>query len=100
MSTHIVPLKTYLIVFAGLIALTLVTVEVARLDLGPFNQIVALLVAAVKTTLVALIFMHVRYSRPMVWLSIFCGLLWVALLIGLTMVDFSSRTWLGVPRGF
>jgi len=100
MSTHIVPLKTYLIVFAGLIVLTVVTVEVARLDLGPFNQIVALLVAAAKTTLVALIFMHVRHSKPMVWLSIFCGLLWVALLIGLTMVDFSSRTWLGVPRGF
>lgn len=100
MSTHIVPLKTYSMVFAGLIVLTLVTVEVARLDLGPFNPIVALLVAAAKTMMVALIFMHVKYSRPIIWLSIFCGILWLLLLIGLTMVDFFSRAWLGVPTGF
>ena len=100
MSTHIVPIRTYLLVFAALVLLTLATVEVSRLDLGPLNTIVALVVAAAKTALVVLIFMHVRYSGGLVWLAIFCGVLWLALLIGLTMTDFFSRAWLGVPKGF
>ena len=100
MSAHVVPIRTYLLVFAALIFLTLATVEVARLDLGPFNTIVAMTVAAAKTALVVLIFMHVQYSGRLIWLAIFCGLLWLALLIGLIMTDFLSRTWLGVPRAF
>ena len=41
--------------------LTAVTVGAAFVDLGPFNFLVALLIAGFKATLVILYFMHVKY---------------------------------------
>jgi cytochrome c oxidase subunit 4 len=98
MSEHVVSPKTYLLIFGALMALTATTVGVALLDLGPFNTIVALVVALIKATLVILIFMHVRYSKRIVPLVILGGLLWLGILIGLTMTDFLSRDWLGPLR--
>ena len=38
------------------------TAGVAFIDLGPFNTIVALVIATFKALLVVLIFMHVKYT--------------------------------------
>jgi cytochrome c oxidase subunit 4 len=48
---------------AALVALTAVTVAVARLDLGAANVAVALGVATLKASLVALFFMHLKYEH-------------------------------------
>jgi cytochrome c oxidase subunit IV len=100
MTEHVVPKKTYFLIFSALIALTLTTVRVATIDLGPLNTIVALVIAACKATLVILFFMHVRYSRKLIWLVVASGVMWLALLIGLTLADFVSRPWLPSPRGW
>jgi len=100
MSAHTVSKKTYLAVFAALMVLTATTVSVARIDLGPLNTVVALVIAMVKATLVILIFMHVRYSPRIIGLFIFAGLLWLGLLIGLTLTDYLSRGWLRGPVPF
>ena len=42
---HIVPLKTYLAVFATLMFFTAITVAVAFVDLGPANNVVMLSIA-------------------------------------------------------
>jgi cytochrome c oxidase subunit 4 len=95
MSTHIVPMKTYFKVFGALMAGTLVTVIVAYQDLGhgPLNTVVALTIAAIKALLVVLWFMHLRWSSRLTWLFAIAGILWLALLIGLTMADFDTRGW-------
>ena len=63
MSDYLVPVKTYLLVFFGLLILTGLTTGVAFIDLGAeFNTIVALTIAVVKALLVILFFMHVKYS--------------------------------------
>jgi cytochrome c oxidase subunit 4 len=100
MTEHVVPKKIYFLVFSALVVLTLTTVRVATIDLGPINTITALVIAACKATLVILFFMHVRYSKRLIWLVVASGLLWVALLIGLTLTDFLSRSWLPSPRGW
>ena len=100
MSEHTISIKTYFSIFTALIILTATTVAVALIDLGPLNTIVALVIAACKASLVILIFMHVRYSPRMIVLVIFAGLLWLALLIGLTLSDYLTRGWLTGPRGF
>ncbi|MCP4205020.1 MAG: hypothetical protein GY769_24190 [bacterium] len=74
---------------------TALTVATAFADLGAFNDVVALTIAVVKTTLVVLFFMHVRNSAPMTKLSIIAGFLWLAILIGLTLSDYFSRGFLG-----
>lgn len=59
--------RTYMIVFASLMALTLVTVAVSYLDLGVAGGIgVALLIASVKGSLVACFFMHLIDERKFI----------------------------------
>jgi len=100
MTHHVIAPRVYALVFATLIVLTLTTVGVSLINLGPLNTVVALVIAACKATLVVLIFMHARYSKPLVWLAIVAGILWLALLIGLTLTDFLSRSWLPQPKGW
>ena len=63
MSHQIVPVKTYIVVFASLIGLTLLTTGVAFIDLGAFNTVAALVIAFCKMLLVIFFFMHMRPRR-------------------------------------
>jgi len=99
MNDHIVPPRVYYGIFGALMVLTLVTTEVARVDLGAFNVLIALSIALVKAVLVVLFFMHVRYSSRLIWVSAGAGLLWLAILVGLLLTDYSSRHWFPEPRG-
>jgi cytochrome c oxidase subunit IV len=96
MSEHIDSFKTYTLVFVALLVLTTATSTVAYVDLGVFNVIVALAIAVIKMLLVALFFMHVRYSTRLTKLVVSGGLLWLAILLMLSMSDFVSRGWMGV----
>jgi len=92
---HVVPVKTYLTIFAALMIFTAITVAVAFVDLGPLNNIVMLGIAVVKATLVVLFFMHVRYSTRLIPVVAVGGFLWLLILFGYTMSDYVSRGWLG-----
>lgn len=92
-SDHVVPVKIYYAIFAALLILTLLTVGVAKQDLGPFNTIAALTIAVTKALLVILFFMHVRYSTTLTKLVVVSGFVWLALLIGLVMMDYVGRGW-------
>ena len=60
--------KTYYMVFGALMVLTLVTVGVSYLHLSiPLAITVALIVAIVKGSLVALFFMHLSNERKMIY---------------------------------
>ena len=95
-ATHVLPLRIYFGVFFALLVLTGTTVGVAFIDLGPFNNVVALGVAVLKATLVILFFMHVRYSTRLTAVVIASGIFWLAIMVGLTFVDYATRGWLGV----
>ena len=98
MTEHVVDsVKTYVLVFAGLIVLTVVTTAVAFVDLGPFSVVAALVIAVCKMLLVALFFMHLRHSTVLTRLVVLGGLLWLVILLVLTLGDFVTRGWLGVP---
>jgi cytochrome c oxidase subunit 4 len=71
--------------------LTGVTVGVAYVDLGPFNTLVALVIAFTKMMLVVLYFMHVRYSSRLTWAVVGAGFFWLALLLLLTLSDYVTR---------
>src|SRR3954452_15637657 len=89
--------KTYALVLLALLGCTILTTVVAYVDLGPFSTIIALGIACTKMTLVALFFMHVRHSTKLTKLVIVGGLLWLLILLFMTMTDFATRNWLGVP---
>jgi cytochrome c oxidase subunit 4 len=97
MSQHVDSVKTYSLVFVGLIAATIATTAVAFVDLGAFSVVVALAIAVCKMLLVALFFMHVRHSDKLTKLVLVGGLLWLGILIFLTLSDFATRGDVGVP---
>src|ERR1700676_3827159 len=88
------PLKTYFAVFFTLLVGTALTVYAATLDLGRFNAAVALTIASIKATLVALFFMHIKgASEKLTKLVVIGALFFLLLLLGLTMSDYATRLW-------
>lgn len=93
MAETVVRPKIYLQVFLALEVLTVATALVARIDLGIWNTLVALAIAVVKSTLVVLFFMHMRYSFKQTQLTVIIGLVWLLILLLLTMTDYTTRIW-------
>lgn len=89
--------SVYYRVFAALAVLLALTVGLAFVDLGRFNTAAALSVAWLKAVLVVLYFMHVRYGKRLIALTAAAGLVWLAIMLGLTLCDYMTRDWLG-PR--
>ncbi|MGD0653794.1 MAG: cytochrome C oxidase subunit IV family protein [Thermoguttaceae bacterium] len=84
---HAVPLPVLSTVLAALLVMTLLTVAAARFDLGSWNLIIALGIATIKAALVVLFFMHLRYDNPFYAVVFITALLFVALFLGLTLLD-------------
>ena len=97
MSHPVVPVRTYVLIFAALLLLTAATTAIAFRDLGPLNNLMALGIAVTKATLVVLYFMHAKGSPRLTKLVIAAALVWLVLLFALTLGDYLSRGWLGVP---
>lgn len=80
-SKHV---KAYIRVFAALAVLTILTVAASRVHFpGEGNTVVALLIAAVKASLVAAIFMHLKWEKaPSIWWVLaVCGAFFLALIL-------------------
>ena len=97
MQEHVDSIKIYTIVFLSLLLLTGATTVVAKIDLGAFNVVMALLIAVVKMMLVALFFMHLRHSTILTKVVVGGGMLWLGILLVLSLSDFVTRGWLPVP---
>lgn len=94
MTEHIVPIRIYAIIFIALLLLTAATCAISFINLGRMNAVVALVIAFGKAMLVALFFMHLRYSRRLTQIVVAAGLFWLSIMIALTMSDFLTRGWL------
>ena len=80
--------RTYLMVFASLAVLTLMTVGVAYLNLpGSMGVIIAILIAVTKATLIGAFFMHLRDEGKFINLSLGVCLMLVLVLLVFVMPD-------------
>jgi len=86
-SGHVVPLWLLFAVLGVLLALTWMTVAATWFDLGKLNIYVAMVIAGVKATLVALYFMHLRWDRPFNGLVLLVSLILLVLFLGFAMRD-------------
>ena len=84
---HIVSPRLLLTIYGILLVLTVITVAVTDVDLGSFNLVVALIVAVAKASVVALYFMHLRWDSPFNSIAIIAGFFFVAIFIGISMLD-------------
>jgi cytochrome c oxidase subunit 4 len=88
---HIVPLRVYVIVGLALFVLTGLTIAVSFVHMGGFNAVVAFAIAALKTALVAAIFMHLWYDHRVYFLVFLTAIAFLAVFIAFTMFDVLRR---------
>jgi cytochrome c oxidase subunit IV len=104
MSTHTQPIhghdaahhtegaaKTYLRTLIALLCLTILTVAAAGVDFGSGNVVIALTIATIKGTLVALFFMHLRYEKPVNTVIAVAGFLFLGIFLMFCLLDQDTR---------
>jgi cytochrome c oxidase subunit IV len=91
--THIIPPRTYVLIYVVLLVCTYLTWQVAYFDLGALNTVAALAIAVFKAVLVVLFFMHVKYSSRLTWIVVASGVFWLGIMLALTFGDYLFRGW-------
>jgi cytochrome c oxidase subunit IV len=84
---------TYFLIFAALLALTGLTVWLGGQELGSWHAPLGLAVAAAKSSLIIVFFMHVLYGTKFTWIIIGTTLFFLAVLLIVTATDYASRSW-------
>ena len=98
---HPVPKWVLISVFGGLLVLTVLTVAMHFVDLGPFNIWVAMAIAVAKAMLVAMFFMHLWWDSPFNGMVLFISLALVALFISMAIMDSSAyQPTMEPPNGY
>jgi len=78
-------------IFGMLIVLTVVTVAASYVDFGSANAVIAVLIATMKASLVALFFMHLKYDRPFNGFIFVIAFVFLGVFLLLTMDDLGTR---------
>ncbi len=74
-----------------LLILTGITVGASYINFGPANVVVALTIATIKAILVALIFMHLRWDKPVNAIAAIAGFLFLGIFLTFDLLDLGNR---------
>lgn len=85
------PFSTYILIWLGLLLLTGVTITVAGLNLGTLSVLGAIVIAAIKSTLVVLFFMHIKYEDRVFKIMLGLAIFTLVVILVLTFADVSYR---------
>ncbi len=85
------PFSTYILVWLGLVMLTIITVTVASMHLGNLSILGAVVIAIIKSSLVVSIFMNIKYEDKVFKYMVGVAVITLAIIISLTFFDISYR---------
>ncbi len=88
---YILPYRMVFTIGGCLLLLTITTVAVAHIDLGRLNLVIALLIASIKASLVALFFMNLRYDTRENGMIFSTSFIFLMIFLGLTSTDLFFR---------
>jgi cytochrome c oxidase subunit 4 len=88
---HIISYRTYLYVLGILITLTLISVSVTSIYLGPLTVALALLIAVFKSSFVLRIFMHLKFESRLLTVLVILVASLVTSVIIITLLDYIFR---------
>lgn len=94
---HVIPSSVYVGIWAALMVLTATTVFASFIELHEWNIVLALVIATIKATLVALFFMHLYYSSKLTKVTMIAAIFFLFLLLALSMTDYLTRNWMTNP---
>lgn len=83
-----ITLSSYVMVWAALLVLTVLTIVAASLHFGAFSVLAAIVIATIKGALVLLYFMHLRYEERLFLIMLGVALITLAIILVLTYVDY------------
>lgn len=95
MKKHVTK-RDYLVTFVALLVLTALSWVLAHVPLGDFELPIALVIALVKSGLVALFFMHLIEQRLSNRLTLLVSVTFLVIIIGFIAADVSTRLPTGV----
>ena len=81
----------YILTWVALLILTAITVTVAGMHLGKLSVLTAVVIAAVKASVVLYFFMHLKYEKPLFRTMVYVALGTLVVFIGLTFTDILYR---------
>jgi cytochrome c oxidase subunit 4 len=82
---------TYFLTWIGLMVLLALTAWSSYIPLGPWNTVINMAISVMKTLLIATFFMHLRNAGGLLRIAALTGLIWLALLFGLSWTDIATR---------
>lgn len=88
---HVHPTLFYVKIFVALVTLTLITVGLSRVHLGDYNFLIAVVVATIKASLVAMFFMHLKDDNRFNVLLFVGSLIFMGVFFVYTMNDTQHR---------
>lgn len=88
---HIIPLSTYIGVFAALLVLTALTVAASHFDFGAMNTVINLGIASIKASLVLAIFMHLKYDDRLYLIVILTSVFFLIVMYFFSILDILTR---------
>ncbi len=85
--------RTYILTLATLLFLTVVTVGASYIQFGSgsANIVIALTIATIKATFVALFFMHLLHDKPVNAVIAVAGFLFLGIFLLFVMLDLGAR---------
>lgn len=83
--------RSYFIVWASLLALTVMTVAVSGMNLGTAGALTSVIIATLKASLILVFFMHLRYESFLIVAMLLLTIMTIAIIIGLTFFDIGYR---------
>ena len=90
-SEHIIPYRTYVLVWLVLLVLTSVLVAVSRFFHEELSVWAMLFITPVKAGLVFFFFMHLKYEKPYLKALVFLTLGLLVMVIGILFFDIAYR---------
>jgi cytochrome c oxidase subunit 4 len=90
-KNHISTYKSQIVVLLSLILLTILTVTITSVHLGPYNTAAAMLIASVKATIVLLYFMHLKFDEKIYQFMVALVLAIYAVVVIITFFDYLYR---------
>jgi cytochrome c oxidase subunit 4 len=90
-KNHISTYKSQILVLLTLIMLTVLTVVITSVHLGPFNTAAAMLIASIKGAIVLLYFMHLKFDEKIYRFMVTLVLAIYVVVIIITFFDYLYR---------
>ena len=83
--------RAHVVTLIALLLLTAITVGASYIQFGSANVVIALTIATMKASIVALFFMHLRHDKPINGIIAVVGFLFLGIFLMFDFIDVGTR---------